>query len=234
MNSQKVKFAFMFLILAMLACSIPGQSAEVAPPTTEPTTVVYVVIEPTATATIAVTETPAFTLTPTLPPEVTLLKNSNCRIGPSEFYYIADQISKDKVLPVVGRNEDGSWWQVINATNRECWIFNENTQANSDFTAVPIKEAPVLPDVPGNFFVTDQSCQPGPKIFEVAFSWAAGANTDGFRLYRNGSRIIELKASKFNFRDKNAPLKVNLSYELEAFNKNGTSQKAVQIVPACN
>lgn len=232
MKSQK-KIGFAFLILAMLACNMPG-SAVGSEPTLEPTTVVYVVIEPTATETVIPTETPIpASSTPELPPEVTLVKNSNCRMGPSEFYVIVDQISKDKVLPVVGRNEDGSWWQVINATQRECWIFNENTQVNSDFSAVAIKEGPVLPSVPGNFFVTGQQCQSGLKKFSVSFSWVSGADTDGFRIYRDGSRIIELKASKLKFTDANAPYNKNIVYELEAYNENGTSQRVAQIVPAC-
>lgn len=233
-------FALLFLILAMLACNLSNPNAGGAPtsPTLEPTTVIYVVIEPTATPTIAVTNTPAPTATAELPPEIMLHKNSNCRRGPSEYYVIVDQIARDKdgvpvSLPVVGQNEGGTWWQVINATGQECWIFGENTQPNSDFSNLPIKEGPALPDTPGNFFVTNQVCQPGPKKNEITFSWTVGANTDGFHIYRNGSRIIELKAGRLNYKDINAPLEVNLTYELEAFNKNGTSIKVIQIIPAC-
>lgn len=237
---MKRHFAFVFLILTMLACNLSNPSSGVAPSTAtvEATTVIYVVIEPTITPTIAITDTPEPTATPTLPPEITLLKNSNCRRGPSEYYYISDQIAKDKdnvpvSLSVIAQNEDGSWWQVINATNQECWIFGENTVPNSDFSALPIKEGAALPALPGNFFVTNQLCQPGPKNFEVSFSWTIGADSDGIRIYRNGARIIELKAERLNYKDINAPLEINLTYELEAFNKNGTSQKAVQIVPMC-
>jgi hypothetical protein len=237
MKSQKNSFSIVILILAMVACNMPGQVSGGEPSssaTEEPTTVVYVVIEPTLT-TIPPTDTP-IPVSPTsaLPPEVTLLKDSNCRMGPSEYYFYIDQIAKDTVLPVVGRTEKSDWWQVINATDRECWIFSENTQANQDFSTVTIEEGPALPTTPGNFFVVEKKCNPGAGTFSVAFKWEIGSGHDGFKLYRNGNQIIEMDETKFRFTDKNAPLNVNLSYELVAFNKYGVSASAVQIVQACS
>src|SRR5688572_20231619 len=231
MKTRKITFAIAILIIAMLACNMPGSSS--GGPPSEPTTVVYVVVESTTTPTLAVTETPSPTATPALPPEITLLKNSNCRLGPSEYYFYVDQITKDTVLPVIGRTADSSWWQVINPTDRECWIFSENSQTNQDFSAVPIEEGPALPSAPGNFFVVDQNCNHGADTFTVSFKWVSGGSGDGFRLYRNGNQIIEMDATKTKFTDKSAPLNENLSYELVAFNKYGVSVSAVQIVPAC-
>lgn len=234
MKSRKIYSAIAILIIAMLACNMPGQgSGTSSEPTIEPTTVVYVVVEPTLTPTIAVTDTPSPTATSALPPEITLLKNTNCRMGPSEYYFYIDQITKDTVLPVIGRTADGSWWQVINPTDRECWIYSENSQANQDFSAVPIEEGPALPNAPGNFFVVDQNCNYSAEEFTVSFKWVSGGGGDGFRLYRNGAQIIEMAADKTKFTDKNPPLNENLSYELVAFNKYGVSTSAVQIVPAC-
>lgn len=236
MKTRKISFAISILIIAILACNVPAGADSGETPSEsaeEPTTVVYVVVEPTITLTIAVTETPSPTATPALPPEITLLKNSNCRLGPSEYYFYVDQITKDTVLPVIGRTSDSSWWQVVNATDRACWIFNENSQANQDFSAVPIEEGPALPNAPGNFFVVDKNCNPGAGTFAVSFKWASGGDGDGFRLHRNGAQIIEMNSSKTKFTDKNAPLNINLSYELFAFNKYGISTSAVQIVPAC-
>lgn len=232
MKSQKIPFAFVLLIFAMLACNLPGSNSQVALPSpTVEAGVTFVVIENTPT--VVFTETPSVTSTPSLPPEITLTKNSNCRLGPSTYYNIVDQIASGQILPVSGQSEDGNWWQVTNATNRECWIFHENAQPNIDFSVLPIKNGPPLPGVPGQFFVTDQQCQPGPKKFTVTLSWSIGSDTDGFRLYRNEVRIIELKATKFNYKDTNAPYNKNITYELEAYNENGTSERVVQIVSAC-
>ncbi|HXF86519.1 MAG TPA: SH3 domain-containing protein [Anaerolineales bacterium] len=198
------------------------------------TTATVAIVEDTPTPTLTPTETPIpFTDTPQVKPEITLTKNSNCRMGPNNRYNIIDQIAQGKVLPVIGRNEDNTWWQVINPTNRECWIFNENATPNTDFSSLPIGNAPPLPGTPLNFLVVDQLCQPGPKKFSVTLRWSSGGNETAFRLYRDGKRILELKAGKFNYKDNNAPFNKNITYEIEAVNENGTSERAALIVPAC-
>jgi len=235
MKLQKSTFAFVLLILALLACNLPGSevpTAEPPSPTVE-APVTIIVIENTPTTAPVATETPTPTSTPSIPAELTLSTNSNCRLGPSGFYNIVDQISSGQVLPASGRNEDNTWWQVTNATDRKCWIFHENAQANSDFSSLPIESGPPLPSTPSQFYVTQQQCQPGSKKFTVTLKWTGGADADWFRLYRDGSRIAELKVTNINYKDANAPLNKNLTYEIEAYNENGTSQKAIQVVPAC-
>ncbi|MBL8099574.1 MAG: SH3 domain-containing protein [Anaerolineales bacterium] len=233
MKSQKSSVAFVFLIIVMLACNLPGSGDSPAdlPSATVEAPVTIIVIENSPTP--AGTDTPSPSATPELPAEIRLTKNSNCRLGPSSNYIIVDQIASGNVFSVVGRNDDNTWWQIVNTTNRECWIFYENAEPNSDLGRLPIKYGPALPGIPGQFYVTDQQCQPGPKKFAVTLSWTAGPDTEGFRLYRDGKQIIELKASKFNYKDINAPYGKNITYELEAYNKNGTSEKVIQIVPAC-
>lgn len=236
MKARKVLFIVVVLIFA-LACNLPNPNSgggEATAAVEIPAETATVVVEDTATATLIPTETPIpFTATPQVPPEITLTKNSNCRVGPNNRYNIIDQIAQGKTLPVIGRSEDNAWWQVINPTNRECWIFNENAAPNTDLSSLPIGDAPPLPGIPLNFLVVDQLCQPGPKKFSVTLSWSSGGNETAFRLYRDGGRIIELKAGKFNYKDANAPFNKKITYEIEAVNENGTSERAIQIVPAC-
>jgi len=218
----------------MLACNLSNPRAngsETIPSPIVATNTSGVIMENTATSTIIPTETP--TTTPSIPPEITLIKNTNCRVGPSTFYNISDQIEEKKVLPIIGRSQDSSWWQVDNGAGRVCWVFNENAEANTDFSGLQIGDAPPLPGTPGSFLVVDQLCQPGPKIFTVTLSWVSGGGETSFRLFRNGNQLIELKSSKLSYKDPNAPFNKNISYEIEAVNSNGTSQRAVQIVPAC-
>ncbi|MBE0671670.1 MAG: SH3 domain-containing protein [Anaerolineales bacterium] len=239
---MKVKKGTLFfvvvLILAMLACNLPGTNPRSAEPEAAPTiipteTVAAIVVENTATSMPTETPIPP-TDTPSIPAEITLTKNSNCRMGPSTFYNIVDQISEQKVMRVIGRNDDSTWWQVVNATGRECWIFNENADENTDFSNIQIKEPLPLPNPPGQFFITNQSCQPGIKKFIVTMKWTSGGSDEvGFRIYRDGEKIVELKANKFIHQDNFAPLNKNLTYEIEAVNENGASQRAAQIVPAC-
>ena len=237
MNSKwELVIASAALIAAMLACNIPGAESKQS----EPSPIVVVPSQTStlpaieSTQTTSPTETPIPpSATPTLPPELTLTKNSNCRLGPSSFYNIVDQIAANKVLKVIGRNEENTWWQVVNATGRECWIFNENAYPNTDFTMLQIGSAPPLPGIPLNFAVVNQDCQPGPKKFVVTFSWSSGGGETAFRLFRDGKQITELKAGKTSFKDANAPVGKNITYELDAVNANGSSEKAVQFVAAC-
>lgn len=241
MKPGKVVHFFILLFLSALACNMPNVSANnpegggtLPAPAEMTNTPIVVVIENTPTL-AQPTETP-IPVTPTLQvsPKLTLTSNSNCRIGPNANYNVVDQISSGMELSVIGRNEENTWWEVVNATGRECWVIAENATTNTDFiTAVSVDDAPPLPGVPQNFFVVNQICQPGPKKFTVSFTWASGGGETAFRLYRNGERIAEVKASRLDYRDINAPLNKNISYELEAVNENGTSDKAVQIVPAC-
>lgn len=232
-------FAAAVLVFSILGCNLPNlESAEATRATAtmmEAPVTIIVIVEETATATLTPTETPIpFTPTPDTPPEITLSKNSNCRAGPNNRYNIIDQITQGKVLPVVGRNEDNTWWQVVNTTNRECWIFNENALPNMDLSFVSVGEAPPLPVAPQGFQVVDQLCQPGANQFSVTVRWSSGGgDVSAYRIYRDGKRIIEVKPDKFNYKDVNAPLNKNLTYEIEAINENGASERAIQIVPAC-
>lgn len=224
----------------MLACNMPGASSggntesggDTSPAQASPEVTFVVVVESTATSNPTDTPVPP-TFTPTIPPELTLTKNSNCRVGPSTFYNIVDQIASAKELPVIGRSEDNEWWQVVNDTGRECWIYYENATPNQDFSSLSIGEAPSLPGVPQNFFVVDQLCQSGPKKFSLTLSWSSGGGETAYRLYRDGGRVGEFKASRLNYKDPAVPYNKVVTYELEAVNENGVSQRVIQIVPAC-
>jgi hypothetical protein len=84
-----------------------------------------------------------------------------------------------------------------------------------------------------NFYVVDQVCQSAQKKFSVTLSWSSGGGETSFRIYRDEKAVQEVKASRFNFKDTNAPYNKNIVYEIEALNENGASQRATQIVPAC-
>lgn len=237
-NKREFLFGALVLILSILACNLPGSgsggSDTNATPLSPiaPNVTTQVIVENTAIFTPTETLTPP-TSTPSVSPQITLTKNSNCRLGPSTYYNIVDQIAEKSVLPAIGRNDDNTWWQVLNATDRECWIFNENASANTDFSGLQIGDAPPLPGIPQSFSVVNQVCQPGPKKFTVTLSWSSGGGETAFRLYRDGNRISELKATKYSYKDASAPYNKNITYEIEAVNENGVSEKAIQIVPAC-
>ena len=224
---------FIISLIFILACNVPGSTSGGENPAQPTPGVTYVVVVEN-TATPQPTDTPIPpTATQSIPPELTLTSNSNCRIGPSTFYNPIDQIASGAELPVIGRSEDNEWWQVVNNTGRECWIFYELATPKQDFSSLPIGEAPPLPGIPLNFFVVDAQCLSAQKKFSVTLSWSSGGGETAFRIYRDGSRMAELKPTKFTFKDPGAPYNKNVTYEIEAVNENGTSEKAVQFVPPC-
>jgi hypothetical protein len=226
-------FGIAVLLLFILACNMPGSTGGGENPAQPSPGVTYVVVVEN-TPTIAPTDTPIPpTATQSIPPELTLSKNSNCRLGPSNFYNIVDQIASGKELPVIGRSEDSEWWQVVNDTGRECWIYHQNATPNQDFSSLSIGEAPPLPGIPLNFFVVDQQCLSAQKKFSITLSWSSGGGETAFRIYRDGSRVVELKPTKFTFKDASAPYNKTITYEVEAVNENGTSERAVQFIPPC-
>lgn len=238
-SRREITFASVFLILSILACNLPGSTSggdantggdSQSQPSPEVTYVV--VVENTATPIPTETPIPA-TATPQIPPELTLTKNSNCRAGPSNYYNIFDQIASGKELPVIGRSENSEWWQVVNDTGRECWIYYENATPNQDFSSLAIGEAPPLPGMPGNFFVVDQQCLSAQKKFTLTLSWTSGGGETAFRLYRDGGRVGEFKPSRLNYKDPAVPYNKTVTYEIEAVNENGTSERAIQIIPPC-
>lgn len=235
-SRREFVFGVVVLILSVLACNVPGSGGDAgggnSPAQPSPGVTFVVVVENTPTA--APTDTPiAPTATESIPPEITLSKNSNCRLGPSTFYNVVDQIAAGKELPVIGRSEDSTWWEVLNDTGRECWIFYENATPNQDFSSLTIGEAPALPGIPLNFFVVDQQCLSAQKKFSVTLSWSSGGGEKAFRVFRDGKQVIELKPTKFTYKDPAAPYNKNVTYEIEAVNENGTSERAVQFVPPC-
>lgn len=232
-------FAIVVLILSILACNMPSVGSGNPPSNEENTSqqpspgVTYVVVvEDTATSQATETLTPE-PPTPQTPPKLTLTKNTNCRLGPSTLYNIVDQIASGAELSVIGRSEDSEWWQVLNATGRECWVFNENATPNQDFSTLVVGSAPPLPGVPLNFYVVNQVCQSAQKKFSVTLSWTSGGGETGFRIYRDSKAVQELKATRFNFKDASAPYNKNIVYEIAAINENGESERATQIVLAC-
>jgi hypothetical protein len=224
---------FAVLLFFILACNVPGSGGGVEPPAQATPGVTFVVVVEN-TPTVQPTDTPIPpTATQSIPPELTLIKNSNCRLGPSTFYNTVDQIASGTELPVIGRSDDNEWWQVVNNTGRECWLFYDLATPNQDFSSLPIGEAPPLPGIPLNFFVVDAQCLSAQKKFSVTLSWSSGGGETAFRVYRDGNRMAELKPTRFTFKDPGAPYNKNVTYEIEAVNENGTSEKAVQFVPPC-
>ena len=76
-------------------------------------------------------------------PYLTSPGSVNIRSGPGPDYPIIGTLNPDTELPIVGRNANGTWWQ-IDITGATGWVANEVVQAH-DTKTVPVVSAPPTP-----------------------------------------------------------------------------------------
>lgn len=85
------------------------------------------------------------TLTPEQP-KATAIQNANCRYGPGTAYDIADTLFAGDTAPIVGRNEQNTWWQIKGPTfGSLCWVSKVTVEVSGSMEGVPIGAAPPPP-----------------------------------------------------------------------------------------
>jgi uncharacterized protein YgiM (DUF1202 family) len=96
---------------------------------------------------ITITPTKVVTLIP-VGLKATALKNANCRYGPGTAYDIADTLFAGKSAPIVGRNEQNTWWQIQGpAFGSLCWVSKVTVEVSGPTDGVPIAIAPPPPTI---------------------------------------------------------------------------------------
>ena len=171
---------------------------------------------PTATFTAVATDTPippthtpTATPWPTPRPEILVTGNTvNLRSGPSERYDKAGSASKGDTLPLLGRTEDSTWWQV-SYQKESVWVFGLWVAANRDPQQVPVVQAPPTPTPPpeiacsrpvGSRFEgiwkgiqnrTDADLRLGCPLGEVRGEYGAGQRFQhGYMLWRENHDLV--------------------------------------------
>lgn len=117
-------------------------------PTTTPTPLPTATPTPTPTATPTplptATFTPLPTLTPTLTPvpvpEMLALLVVNVRAGPGVHYPALGQLLLGDTARVVGRNAEGTWWQIIYPPDSDStgWVAGLLIQINEEASRAPV------------------------------------------------------------------------------------------------
>jgi uncharacterized protein YraI len=118
------------------AMETPAAGTAAAPQAVEATSA-PAATAPAATASVA---------TPTSSsPGVTVSSDTaNLRTGPGTGYPLAGRMIKGQLAQVIGRNDDGTWWQV-DVDGESAWVFGELVQANPAAEGVAVAAAPPLP-----------------------------------------------------------------------------------------
>ena len=105
-------------------------------------------LTPTATPTPEIPPTPTPTLTPTPPPYAVAIANgdTNLRAGPGTSFATAGLLRAGQQLKILGKNQDGSWWQVESANGKPAWIIANRVRASGPVAAIAVaKDIPQAP-----------------------------------------------------------------------------------------
>lgn len=92
-------------------------------------------------------QTPTTGQTPSQP-TFTLTQNGNCRRGPGQAYGVVTSLVAGSNVPIVAKNEDGTWWLVRIPTGELCWFSAVVGSQNGNPNAVPVATAQPLPPTP--------------------------------------------------------------------------------------
>lgn len=137
-----------------------GQAPTPVPPAAQPA-------EPIAPPTDTPTPEPQVTDTPTPEPQARVFVNiavANVRTGPGVEYGLAGSVNQGQELEVLGKNPEGTWWQVCCVNGQQVWIFGEIVRAeNTDAVAVAQSlpaPPPTQPAPPTNTPAPAQPTQP--------------------------------------------------------------------------
>jgi len=123
---------------------------------------------------------PSGSRVPVPAPVVHLTVTANCRSGPGMDYPVLDILDQGVSVPVVGRNQESSWWQVASPNLQlDCWLSGNVIELSGEAADVPVvtvapppvavpSDTPVPPVNCGQY--TSNTCSSNP-----ACTWKSGA-----------------------------------------------------------
>lgn len=157
-------------IVVLLACNLPAVAPQQPQPgdastPADPLATHTPGFTPTITDTPLPSDTP--TITPTATPSIAMVTPKdeavNCRFGPGVNYVASGALLVGNNVPILGKTEDGTWWQIQNpnAVSQKCWVSAGFTTATGDLGTVAVVSAPLA-------FVTGVTISVTPKVISVA------------------------------------------------------------------
>ena len=248
MALNRKSLAGISLVLAMLACNVPGvvqptvvgdQATTVTAATPHEPTRDGSDVPSTATATVSltpnITASPngslSATITPTYSVPILIVQEpTNCRTGPGEEYEVVFTYLAGKELEIVGRYDPGNFWLVKSSESPEgtCWLWGQYVEVTGSYWVVPSVTPPPTatnppPQAPAiekyEFF-----CSSVTGKMEITIIWIDRAtNETGYRVIRNGELAADLPADSTTFTDSfDLTAGQSASYRIEVFNASGS------------
>ena len=248
MRPKRVLLAVNALLVAILACNLPGGQGTPTPTPTAgadlaATITAQALTLQVATATAAPpSETPTITPTSTPSvPQVSVSSATNCRTGPSTAFDWLYGLDPGKTAEVVGKNTPSGYW-IIKYPGGTCWLWGQYATVSGDTSGLteypmPATPTPSKPAAPTDFQAT-AACSPIPATLtfsvHVTLAWAdAATNEEGYRIFRNDALLATLGPNATSFADDTtlpvAPAVFppvpgpSIKYGIQAFNGAGAS-----------
>lgn len=245
MINKRIALPVFILVFAMTACNLP--SAKQAPPPSDVQTAAALTVEallaPSATSTVKPaspvvmpdTSTPTIgptgTITPTYSvPMLKVLEQTNCREGPGQDYEVVYTYLSWKELAIVGAYPQENYWLVKSAESStgECWLWGGYVEVRGSYWVVPSVTPPPTATIPppkAPSIKWDYFCSYATNQIDVKLTWTdVASNETGYRVIRNGQRVVELPANSNSFSEA-IPLVIGEEtiYQIEVYNVTGST-----------
>jgi hypothetical protein len=193
---------------------------------------------PSLTTTSTSTSTPSRTPTPTITPsptpcipQIEFNQDANCRYGPSTQYEVVTSFLEGQKVKIVGRNgTDPRWWlvEIPNYSSSQCWVSDTLGNASCTQDKVDIVQAPQLPPAaPGGLVVTKNG------YCYIQISWNDVSGEDGYRIYRDGTLLVELPANTTYYQGVSSDYNSH-SFYIQAYNTSGFANSNEQVSEYCS
>ncbi len=249
-DTHRPVWASLALILALLACSLPGtqalspddQAATLIAATFQagnengadvPITATFSPIPPPVEATA--TTGPTATITPTYSvPMLTLREQTNCRAGPGQNYDILFAYIKGVKREILGYYAETNYWLVKapESATGECWLWGEYAELTGSYWVVPSLTPPptptlALPKAPAVKYTFN--CDYAVNQMTVVFTWTDYAvNEDGYRIIRDEQAVVELPPDTTSYTDIYTFVAgTKVAYQIEVYNVTGFARSGV-------
>ena len=142
MRGKPLYVAFIFLLMATLACSVTGGQPDLAATITAQAQLIN---GQTGTPG-GVTETPAASLstTPSVP-EVSVTADTNCRTGPSSAFDLVFTVTPGQTETLVGKDTPDNYWIINDPAGGTCWLWGMNAVVTGNTSGLPEYPPPTRP-----------------------------------------------------------------------------------------
>jgi hypothetical protein len=236
------------LVVAILACNLPGTTPSLSVEEQAATAIAATLLAqtqnsedvpisatPSRTARPSATTTAAtVTITPTFStPQLTVLESTNCREGPGQDYEVVFTYLSNKKLTILGRYDPTNYWLVKSDETRagQCWLWGEYVEVSGSYWVVPSVTPPatatLAPPLAPSIQRWEYFCSVGDMT--ITIEWADKAtNETGYRILRDGQSVAELPANSTSYSETIAlETGESAEYYLQVFGPGGTTNANV-------